>query len=885
MESPSRWNQIKEIVGTAIERHPAQRAAYLDAVCALNPSLRCEVESLISAYDQAPDNLSLSAISVPLLTDVQPFQSIGPYRLLKVLGEGGMGQVWLAEQTSPVRRQVALKLIRSGMLHPTALQRFQSERQSLATMDHPGIAKVFDAGATPGGHPYFVMEYVEGLPITTYCDQKKLSVPDRLQLFIQVCEAVQHAHRKAIIHRDLKPPNILVVEIDGKPRPRIIDFGLAKAVAPPSPGETLFTQVGALLGTPGYMSPEQIDPSVQDVDTRADVYSLGVVLYELLTGALPFDTQQLKKQPIDKVLRMLREQDPPSPSTRVSTDRQNSSISAQLRGLHPAELASLLRGDLDWITLKALERDRDRRYGSPSELAADIERFLQNRPVIARPASAYYRLRKYIGRNRVAVAVASGALALLIAFAITEAIQLRRVTRERDRANRITEFMTSMFKVADPNEARGNSITAREILDKSSKEIETGLSRDPQLQAQLMGTMGQVYVSMGLFPQAQSMLERAIETGRHVGGPNDPDALRAMSHLSFLLLRQGRYADAEKLFKEAIPGQQRVFGPNDPTTLNTRRYLASVLEFEGKYAEADSVMTAVLADDRRALGPENAETLRAMNVMANILDDEKRLPEAEKLYRETLEIQKRTLGPDAPETLTSASNLAGALQELGRLDEAEKLQRDTLAARTHVLGPDHPDTLAVKANLANTLDSGSRFAEAETLYHEVLDVQARVLGKDNPDTLVTAGNLGSTLQRDSKLAEAEKLQRSIFEAKRRVLGPDHPETVKTLDSLAATLFIEGHDAEARKIYSDRIAGITKQPGQPGLGGAWYDFACGAALAHHPDEAFELLQHAIDSGYLDFENTQSDRDLQSLRSDPRFDSLLTAMKQKSPTTSK
>lgn len=809
--------------------------------------------------------------------------SIGPYRLLRILGEGGMGQVWLAEQSTPVKRQVALKIIKAGRYDDSAILRFDLERQTLAIMDHPAIAKVFDAGSTPESQPYFVMEYVPGLPITDYCDRKHLPARERLALFIKVCEGVQHAHQKAIIHRDLKPSNILVVEVDGKPLPRIIDFGIAKSISQQFEDETLVTRAGGMVGTPGYMSPEQADPSVLDVDTRTDVYSLGVVLYEFLTGVLPFDVKQWQTKPFHEVLRQLHEEDPTSPSTRISDT--TSVVIAEKRSTDTRQLASLLRGDLDWITLKALEKDRTRRYGTPSELAADIERYLNNEPVMARPASGSYRLQKYVRRHRVGVAVAAGLVLLLAGFAVMQAVQLRRITRERDRANRITDFMTGMFKVADPNEARGNSITAREILDKSSREIETGLAKDPQLQAQLMGTMGQVYVSMGLFPQGQAMLERAVQTGRRIGGPDDPDALRAMSYLSFLLLRQGRYTEAEKLFKDAIPGQQRVFGPNDTITLNTRRYLASVFEFEGKYSEADSIITKVLADDRRALGPENAETLRAMNVMANILDDEKRVPEAEKLYRQTLEIQKRTLGPDAPETLTSASNLGGALQELGRLGEAEKLQRETLDARTHVLGPDHPDTLAVKANLANTLDSASRFAEAEAIDHEVLDTEARVLGSDNPDTLVTAGNLGSTLQRDGKLAEAEKLQRSTLDSKRRVLGPDHPETIKTRTSLAATLFIEGNDTEARAIYSDRIEAIRKQPGQPGLSGAYYDFACGAALAGHRDEAFQLLRHAIESGYLDFENTQSDRDLQSLHSDPRFDQLLTEMKKKAPPDNK
>jgi len=344
-------------------------------------------------------------------------------------------------------------------------------------MDHPAIAKVFDAGTTPQGQPYFVMEYVPGLPITYYCDQKKLSIPERLELFIRACEGVQHAHQKAIIHRDLKPANILVVEVDGKPTPRIIDFGLAKAATPTSADESLLTRPGIFLGTPAYMSPEQADPSVQDIDTRTDVYSLGVVLYVLLTGVRPFDTDQ-KKQSVDVLLRKLREEDPPTPSSKVATDRDASSATAEARGTEPNHLVGLLRGDLDWITLKALEKDRTRRYGSPSDLADDIRRYLNHEPVVARPASAAYRAQKYVRRHRVAVAVAGGLVLLLAAFSILQAVQLRRTTRERDRANRerdratrITDFMAGMFQVSDPNEARGNSVTAREILDRASNDM------------------------------------------------------------------------------------------------------------------------------------------------------------------------------------------------------------------------------------------------------------------------------------------------------------------------------------------------------------------------------------------------------------------------------
>lgn len=426
--------------------------------------------------------------------------SIGPYVLLRKLGEGGMGQVWLAEQTAPVKRQVALKLIKGELYDDAVIQRFESERQSLAVMNHPAIAKVFDAGSTPDGQPYFVMEYVDGPSITRYCDNKRLKIRERLELFIKVCEGVQHAHQKAIIHRDLKPSNILVVEVDGKPMPRIIDFGLAKAISPQSSADqTQFTQMGALLGTRGFMSPEQADPNVVDVDTRTDVYSLGVVLYVLLTGMLPFGSDGKKKRPVDEVLRQLREEDPPSPSTKVNTEKVNAAAAAEERGTQVKQLVKLLRGDLDWITVKAVEKERARRYGTPSELAADIERYLENRPVVARPASTGYRLKKYAQRHRVGVATAVGAGALLVAFAVVQAVELRRITRERDRANRITDFMTRMFQVSQPSESRGNTVTAREILDKASTDIDKGLTKDPELQAQMMDLMGNVYTSLGLY--------------------------------------------------------------------------------------------------------------------------------------------------------------------------------------------------------------------------------------------------------------------------------------------------------------------------------------------------------------------------------------------------
>ena len=832
MEKTGQWEKVKELFDAALEYDAADRDEFLNNACGSDASLRNEVESLLSAYGRS-DELSRPAVPAAGVHEVQPLESIGPYKLVRKIGEGGMGQVWLAEQTAPLHRAVALKLIRAGMYDESLLRRFKAERQSLALMDHPSIAKVFDAGATPEGQPYLVMEYVPGEPITKYCDRKKLGVRERLDVFVKVCEGVQHAHQKAILHRDLKPANILVVEIDGKPAPRLIDFGLAKAVAPSLAGESLFSGVWGLAGTPGYISPEQAGGG--DVDTRADVYALGVVLYELLTGSLPFDIEKWKQQPLDQVLRQLREEDPPRPSTRLRMEKESSATAAELRGTESRHLASLLQGDLDCITMKALEKDRAGRYGTPSELAEDIQRYLNHMPVVARPASAAYRMRKYVRRHSVAVGVAALLVILLAGFAVLEAVQLRRITQERDRASRIAGFMTGMFKLSDPSEARGSQVTAREILDKASAQIESGLAGDPEMQTQLMMVMGQVYANLGLYERAEALFRKVADVRLRKFGQEDDLTLKSQASVAWMLYRRGRYHDAETLLRQVLDLRMRHYGAKNSDTLVTMSNLGVVLSQVGHYAEAESLERSVLDTRRRALGDGNPDTLEAMNHLALVLLNEGKWAEAESLDRQQLQIFRRIEGNDGPQALIAAHNLGNVLYREKRFTEAEALERETLATKRRVLGPDHPDTISTMNTLAAILDEEGKLDEAQSLAEQVLAARTRVLGPEHPFTLSAQSNLADILAQRGDYARAEQLFAQVRVSQQRVLGPDNPSTAETTESLALLKLREGRR----------------------------------------DEALHLLREAVDHGLPRWaiDRLATNPDLKSLQGDPRFTALL------------
>ena len=791
-----------------------------------------------------PDRTDLpSTEAAPSSTDSQ---QIGPYRLLQKIGEGGMGEVWLAEQTEPVKRKVALKVIKQGMDTKQVVARFEAERQALAMMDHPAVAKVFDAGSTPHGRPYFVMEYVKGVPITEHCDRHKLTNRERLDLFMQVCEGVQHAHQKAIIHRDLKPSNVLVTEQDGKRLPKIIDFGVAKATAQKLTEKTLFTELGVLIGTPEYMSPEQADLTGEDVDTRTDVYSLGVILYELLVGALPFDSKELRSGGFEGIRKKIREEEPHKPSTRLSTLGDQSTESAKCRRVDLPTLQRQLRGDLDWITMKALDKERSRRYGSPTDLAADIGRYLADEPVLASPPSAAYRSRKFVRRHRFGVLAAAVGVMVLIGFAATMAVQAARIAAERDRADleaqrseRVSRFLADMIrnlqpraigttitdhlreKVAEAKRGQGKSDeriaaalasfdellrgtnptdTALHVLDKNILEpaaeaVEERFAEDPSSATRLRDVIAKSYEKLGLYRQAEPHARAALEGARAMLGENAPKTLKAALTLGTVLWRQGRLEEAEASFLDILERSP------DPVGSTAQLYLGVIYTDQDRYEEALPLIHAVVDRCTRVRGPDHNSTLAAVNVLANLHYSLGQYSEALSLYAEVAEGARRN----------------GAL---GAVCEAV-------------------------GNIGNVHLYQGRLAEAEATYLEAIEVCRSDKGSEHGYTLKNRVALGSVYRRQGRAADAEKLLREVYELRLQLLGERHRDTVSTMRRLMGAVLEQGRPEEVRSLVAldlqlRKEAAVSETAGVSALNAyAWQALTCEPADLRDPRSALEF----------------------------------------------
>ena len=727
-DQTQRERQARNIFLRAVEIEPPEaRAAFLEGACLGDEVLRARVAELLADHRQD------SFLEVPAIdlfpAAGKPGDHIGRYKLLEKIGEGDMGVVYMAEQEEPVRRRVALKIIKLGMDTQQVVARFEAERQALSLMDHPNIAKVLDGGATDTGRPYFVMELVQGVPITEFCDKNRLPAEERIKLFIQVCQAIQSAHQKGIIHRDLKPTNILVTLNAGVPHPMVIDFGVAKATQQKLTEKTLFTNFATMIGTPAYMSPEQAEMSRLDVDTRADIYGLGVLLYELLTGTTPFPEKRLRSASYQEMQRIILEEEPERPSTRLRQKSLARPRSQLATGHWP------LSTDLDWIVMKCLEKDRARRYETANGLAADLKRHLDNEPVVARPPSNLYRFQKLVRRNKLAFAAGTAvAAALLVGLAVSTFlfIQERRAhdsasraenlaagrlmesENARQEAEAISKFLTEVFRSPDP-ERDGRTITVAETLSNATTKLQKELTNQPARRAKLQATLGRTYYALGLYREAIPLQESVRDYYLATSGLEHTNTLNAMHNLARSYDDAGRRDEAIKLGEQVLELRRKVLGPEHPDTLKTMNNLAVSFEDAGRPDETLKLREQVLALSRKVNGPEHADTIGAMNNLAMSYDNAGRRDEALKLKEDVLALFRKVLGLDNPHTLDAMHNLADSYSGIGRGDEALKLREQVLALRRKVLGPEHTRTLRAMNNLADSYYEAGRNGEAIAL--------------------------------------------------------------------------------------------------------------------------------------------------------------------------
>ena len=825
------------VLADVLELEPSRRGALLDQVCAGDVALRKEVERLLGRESQAAKDLATAHGSTQLLDALAPTQ-IGRYKILRPLGEGGMGIVYQAAQQAPVKRVVALKLIRPGMDSREVIARFESERQALALMSHPNVAQVYDAGTTDLGRPYFAMEYVAGEPLTTYCDAHRLTIRQRLDLFVQVCEAIQHAHQKGIIHRDLKPTNVLVAHVEGRAVPKVIDFGVAKAVQQSlEQRQTIYTQHGQLLGTPEYMSPEQAHGSGIDVDTRTDIYSLGVLLYELLTGTLPIDSKTLRDSGDHLELRRtIREVDPPSPSKRLSqlgADVGNPAARAR-RASDATALRRQVRGDLDWIVMRAMEKDPARRYDSASALAGDVRRFLRNEPVLAGPPSTVYFLRKFARRHRTVLAGATLLLCVLVAGAVVAsvlAVQARRAERKAQDAQRVAvenerkareeatrsahvaAFLREMLGGVNPATARGRDTSLlREILDKTAQRVSTDLKDFPLVEADLRETLGQTYYALGLYAQAEENWEAALAIDRAHHGEQNAEVAGLLSSIGAAKLARGDAKGAEPLMRRSLEMRRALFGNEHMQIAEAANNLASILRALGDLPGAEKHLSETAALVEKLQGPNEPRLATTLANLAGVLRLQLKFDEAEAPSRRALEIRRKVRGDAHPETANSLNSLGVLMQDKGNFDAAEPLLLEALAMRRRIFANQpqgHPDVAESLHNMSRFYDVRGDGAQALAYAQQAAEMYRALVGADHPDYARSLYEVAHQHWAMGKYDESENLLReciAIFERAGRTKNHTY---ATALQRLGRVMIDTNRPAEAREPYEKSAAAYAR----------------------------------------------------------------------------
>lgn len=860
--SPEYWQRIERLLDAALDlSSPEDRAAFLEHACEGDLGLRKDVGALLDADAAAGEFLEFPAgeLAAPLLLrdespqhglEPLPARPIGNYRLIRELGHGGMGSVYLAERADGAFEQrVALKLVRSGIGSDELIHRFLTERQILARLQHPGIARLLDGGVTEDGQPFFAMEVVEGQPITTFCDDRRLTIDERLRLFVAVCDAVSYAHRNLVVHRDLKPSNILVT--DGR-QVKLLDFGIAKLLSEDGAQRTSLTGLGGQVMTPEYAAPEQVRGEA--VTTATDVYALGVVLYELLTGQRPYRFEPATPVEIERVV-CGRQPSPPSTAvTRQETIRHSDGTAETItpqgvshaRGTRPDRLRRRLSGDLDNIVLKALAKEPGRRYPSAEAIGEDLGRYLAGFPVRARPPTMRYRASRFVGRHRVGVAGAAlVALALLAGLAGTM-WQARAASIEAAKADEVKRFLVTVFEVSDPDLARGDEITARELLDRGADRVATELAQQPEVQAEMFGILGRIYGKLAAFDRAVPLLEQAVAWHRSRHGPRHPMVAAALSDLGEVLLAAGNHERAEDIHRDALEIRRARFGERHPEVARSLTNLAAALKDKGALEEAERLQREALAIDRAHYGPQHEEVATDLENLSMILRASGQNEKAESAARETLVLRQQLLGPDHLATATAMNNLALLLKDRGDLDGSGTLYRSVLAFDRRRLGEQHPYTAFVLNNLGNVLQQKGEHDEAERHFREALAIARRVYDGPHAFIATVLNNLGGVLKAKEQYAESEQFYREALAMFRGIYGEDHPSVGTAHAVLAGTLHAKGDYAAAEPLYREALERLDSTVGDhPRTGAALLGLGQLLLEQGAPVEAESLLRRALE----------------------------------------